>query len=287
MKTKEFFEKRLRAPLVNQGWSWGALDETHNRIFLRVHRNALKPNADSPKRVVLHEPSWSEPSSEEGRRSAGDPERLNHIDLLCQGFEGFAVIYWTFWAGDRWKTKDFDRRFLLRLGKVKNESGTVYAQVLERVPVDTIVGTSANKMEEAEIDDAITRDVPVTDRQALVKARVGQGIFRDQVLRLWSYQCAVTGCGIQEALRASHIKPWSQSTDQERLNPYNGLPLLATLDALFDKHLIAFDPQGKMLLSSDLSKPERDLLLPRKRRLLRKPDGQTARFLREHAALLR
>ncbi|MEI7700401.1 MAG: HNH endonuclease [Planctomycetia bacterium] len=126
-----------------------------------------------------------------------------------------------------------------------------------------------------------------TDRQALVKARVGQGIFRDQVLNLWSYQCSVTGCGIQEALRASHIKPWSESTDQERLDPYNGLPLLATLDALFDKHLIGFDLQGKMLISSELSKPERELLLPRKRRLLRKPDHVTARFLKEHAKLLR
>ncbi len=99
---------------------------------------------------------------------------------------------------------------------------------------------------------------------------------------LWSYQCCVTGCGIQEALRASHIKPWSESKDSERLDPYNGLPLLATLDALFDKHLISFDPDGKMLISSELSKPERELLLPRKRKLLSKPDTRTARFLREH-----
>ncbi len=161
------------------------------------------------------------------------------------------------------------------------------AQVLERVPVDAVVGTSANRIEEEEIDDVIAREVPVTDRQALVKARVGQGVFRDQVLSLWSYQCSVTGCGIQEALRASHIKPWSESTDQERLDPYNGLPLLATLDALFDKHLIGFDLQGKMLISSELSKSERELLLPRKRRLLRKPDHVTARFLKEHSKLLR
>lgn len=281
MKTKEFFEKRLRAPLVNQGWSWGALDEQNKRIFLRVHEGDLEPDKSSPKRALLHHPSWSEGSS------AGDPERLNHIDLLRQGFEGFAVIYSTFLSGDRWKTKDFDRRFLWRLGKIKNDGGNIYAQVLERVPVDAVVGTSANKIEEAEIDDAIAREVPVTDRQALVKARIGQGIFRDQVLSLWSYQCSVTGCGIQEALRASHIKPWSTSNDQERLDPYNGLPLLATLDALFDKHLIGFDLQGKMLISSELSKPERDLLLPRKRRLLRKPDGRTARFLKEHSKLLR
>ena len=281
MKTREFFARRLRAPLVNQGWSWGAADEAHKRIFHRVHEENLDPDKLSPKRALLHQPSWSDGSS------AGGPERLRHIELLRQGYEGFAVTYWTFWAGDRWKTKDFDQRFLLHLGKIQNQGGSVYAQVLERIPVDAVVGTSANKIEESEIDEVIARNLPVTDRQALVKARVGQGIFRDQVLSLWDWRCAVTGCETQEALRASHIKPWSESTDQERLDRYNGLSLLATLDALFDKHLIAFDSMGKMLISSQLAGEDRKVLLPRQRRLLRKPDGKTAQFLKEHAKLLR
>jgi len=287
MKTKQFFEKTLHAPPLNYGWSWGSLDEAHNRIFLRVHKGTLEPNDQSPKRALLHASSWSEPSAENGRRSPGDLERLNHIELLRQGYEGYAVIYENKLAGDRWKTSGFDRRFLLRLGKIRNENGSVYAEVLARLPVDAVVGTSANRSEEDDIDSEIARDIPVTDRQAMVKARVGQGIFRDQVLSLWSYQCAVTGCGIQEVLRASHIKPWSESTDEERLDPYNGLPLLATLDALFDKHLIAFDSKGKMLISSELDNPERELLLPRKRRLLRVPDGRSARYLKDHANLLR
>ena len=190
-------------------------------------------------------------------------------------------------AGDREKTKDFDRRFLLKLGKVSTESGNIYAQVLERVPVDNVIGTSANRAEEAEITELLDRNIPTTDRQALVQARVGQGLFRDRVLGLWSHSCAVTGCSVKVALRASHIKPWSESTDQERLDPYNGLPLLATLDALFDKHLIAFNAQGKMLISSELTKEERKLLLPRDRKLRQKPDRRTAQFLREHAKRLR
>jgi hypothetical protein len=60
MKTKEFFEKILRAPLVNAGWSWGAVDEKSKRIFLRVHKRNLLPNDTSPKRALLHEPSWSD-----------------------------------------------------------------------------------------------------------------------------------------------------------------------------------------------------------------------------------
>ena len=276
MKTKEFFERRLQAPLVNPAWSWGALDEVHKRIFLRVEEGCLV----SPSRALLYKPEWK-------YGTPGSPERLEHIELLRQGFEGFAVIYSTFRSGDRWKTKDFDRRFLLRLGKIRAHGKSVYVDVLERVPVDAVVGTSQNKIAEEELDHEISRDVPVTTRQALVKARVGQGIFRDEVLKLWSYQCAVTACGIQEALRASHIKPWSESTDQERLDPYNGLPLLATLDALFDKHLIGFDSHGKMLISSELSSEERDLLIPGQRRLLHKPGGRTVRLLKEHAKRLR
>jgi len=280
MKTKEFFAKRLGTPL-HQRWAWGAIDEAHKRIFLRVGQNDLQPNSKEPKRAVLHEPHWSE------GQSPGAPERLRHIELLRQGYEGFAVIYWSHWNGGEWKTKDFERRFLYRLGVITKKGGNTYARVLGRVSLDSVVGTSSNKIEEQDIDDIIASDLSVTDRQALVKARVGQGIFRVQVLGLWSNQCAVTGCAVPEALRASHIKPWSESKNQERLDPYNGLPLLATLDALFDKHLIAFYLNGKMHISSELSKQERELLLPRKRRLLRKPDAKTANFLKEHAKLLR
>ena len=280
MKTTEFFEKRLQAPLVNPAFSWGGIDQKHDRVFLRVHRDCLIPTAESPLRALLYKPKW-----EYGW--PGSAERLRHIELLRHGHEGFAVVYWTHVVSGKEKTKGFDRRILLRLGKIRNVGQGVYAEVLGRVPVDDVIGTSANKAEEADIDVEVSRDLPVTDRQTLIKARVGQGKFRDDVLSLWSYRCAVTGCEVQEALRASHIKPWSESNDQERLDKYNGLPLLATLDALFDKHLIAFDARGRMLISKKLSREERSLLLPTGRRLLRLPDKSTARFLKKHAALLR
>ena len=55
-----------------------------------------------------------------------------------------------------------------------------------------------------------------------------------QVLKIWGNRCCVTGSTTLDAIRASHIKPWRRSSNQERLDPYNGLPLVATLDALFD-----------------------------------------------------
>ena len=61
------------------------------------------------------------------------------------------------------------------------------------------------------------------------------------------------------ALEASHIKPWADSNDSERLDPNNGLLLTASLHKLFDAGLISFEDSGKMLVSSKLSQSEREI----------------------------
>ncbi|MGN2435105.1 HNH endonuclease [Pseudomonas syringae] len=93
------------------------------------------------------------------------------------------------------------------------------------------------------------------------QARRGQGIYRKQLLELWDGKCAVTGLIIQTALIASHAKRWVDSTDEERLDPCNDLPLMATLDRLFDNYLIAFAPEcGKMLISHRIEEADRAIL---------------------------
>lgn len=87
-----------------------------------------------------------------------------------------------------------------------------------------------------------------TERQAVTKARIGQGMFRELLLEMWE-GCAVTDIKLQNVLRASHIKPWRFSSNSERLNPYNGLLLLPQYDQLFDKGLISFDDRGKLIRS--------------------------------------
>ncbi len=79
-----------------------------------------------------------------------------------------------------------------------------------------------------------------TTRKCLIDARLGQGQFRVDVEKLWRGACGVTGCRISAVLRASHIKPWSQSNNKERLDPENGILLAAHIDALFDRGLITF-----------------------------------------------
>jgi|TARA_B100001093_G_scaffold440224_1_gene440617 hypothetical protein len=91
-----------------------------------------------------------------------------------------------------------------------------------------------------------------TERKGLVVTRVGQGYYRKQLLERWENKCAVTNCTIKNILIASHIVPWRQSNDVERLDVGNGILLSPDLDALFDKHLISFDDEGNILISKNL-----------------------------------
>ena len=92
-----------------------------------------------------------------------------------------------------------------------------------------------------------------TERTGLVTSRVGQGYFRQQVLQRWDGKCAVTGSDVLSILIASHIIPWSEASDEERLDVDNGILLSPLYDALFDKHLISFDDEGNILFSAILT----------------------------------
>ncbi|GEN61636.1 HNH endonuclease [Acetobacter nitrogenifigens] len=127
-----------------------------------------------------------------------------------------------------------------------------------------------------------------TQRQALIKARIGQGIFREGIIERWSSKCAVTGVPVLELLRASHIKPWAIASDTERLDPDNGLLLIATLDAAFDNHLISFSDDGAMLLSEKLGAGGYAVLgVSPDARLHKALNSQQKAYLREHRGKLR
>ena len=87
-----------------------------------------------------------------------------------------------------------------------------------------------------------------TESNAEVHQRIGQNVFRSLLLEIYGGQCCVCGLNIKELLRASHILPWAESKTN-RLNPENGLCLSATYDAAFDKYLISFDNDYRMIVS--------------------------------------
>lgn len=101
--------------------------------------------------------------------------------------------------------------------------------------------------------------IPETVKQQLIKARVGQGKFRIQLLEHWG-KCCLTGCTLHRVLRASHIKPWRDSSNDERLDVYNGLLLSPNMDSLFDKGLISFEITGEIIVSPQMTDNDIKLL---------------------------
>jgi len=100
----------------------------------------------------------------------------------------------------------------------------------------------------------------VTERIGLVTSRVGQGFFRKQLIDKWNSRCAVTNCSILKILIASHIVPWKEASDNERLDVENGILLSPTIDALFDRHLISFNDDGSIIIGTSIHKEAFDLL---------------------------
>lgn len=98
-----------------------------------------------------------------------------------------------------------------------------------------------------------------TEREAIVKARVGQGLFRQRLIEHWK-GCSISKIRMYDCLMASHIKPWRNSTNEERLSVYNGLLLLPNYDKLFDKGYISFDKKGKIIYSRFFSESDRKIL---------------------------
>lgn len=90
--------------------------------------------------------------------------------------------------------------------------------------------------------------IPETTRKALIQARRGQGIFKQAVSR-FEDECRITKVDNSAHLIASHIKPWRESSDEERLAGGNGLMLTPSIDHLFDRGFIPFADEGEALIS--------------------------------------
>lgn len=91
-----------------------------------------------------------------------------------------------------------------------------------------------------------------TERDSIIKSRLGQGAFRRKLVEYWQ-GCAVTGATYIPMLKASHIKPWRVSDNNERLEVFNGLLLPPNVDAAFDAGLVTFDESGRIVMSKRIT----------------------------------
>ena len=103
---------------------------------------------------------------------------------------------------------------------------------------------------ENHLENRIQNDKTIvnTERIALVRARRGQGVFRDNVRHI-EQCCRVTKVDNSEHLIASHCKPWRHASNDERLDGENGLLLTPSVDHLFDRGFISFEDTGRLIIS--------------------------------------
>lgn len=120
-----------------------------------------------------------------------------------------------------------------------------------------------------------------TEKNAVIKSRIGQGLFRELLIQFWK-GCAITGIDYLPVLRASHIKPWRNSSNSERLDPENGLLLTPTFDVLFDRGFISFDDRGGILISKELDENLQESLGLHKEIKLREVSEGNKKYLSYH-----
>jgi len=279
MSINKFFADKLNAFPTNPRWSWGAVDPSTARVFLRVWKDEVQ-TIDSVDHVRVGR------LKPRRKTSAGFNERRRHLDLIRQGAEGFGVVCT---AKDASTTgirtiASFDSQYLLRLGKFIEKDGLIYARNDGKVSVHYFQrqSTAPNTLK-SDLETILAAQAKnQTTKELLVDARIGQGEFRSRVLELWGAKCSVTGASTLDAIRASHIKPWRASSDVERLDAHNGLPLVASLDALFDAGLISFESSGVLIVSSVLNTAERNIFGLVGQLLSMRPTQKTANYLAYH-----
>lgn len=108
-----------------------------------------------------------------------------------------------------------------------------------------------------EIDDEVdSLQLQGEERRAIVKIRVNQGVFREELLKRYG-KCVLCGIKKRELLIASHIKPWKYSEPEEKVDVDNGFLFCPNHDKLFDNGLISFGDGGEIMISKSLDEANR------------------------------
>lgn len=116
-----------------------------------------------------------------------------------------------------------------------------------------------NALKAVDDDYKSNADTRKTESETTSKNRIGQNKFRKKLIDYWG-GCSVSNSKNLPLLKASHIKPWVNSNDDERLDVYNGLLLMPGFDSTFDAGFISFDDNGGIIISESLDCNDRILL---------------------------
>jgi hypothetical protein len=134
---------------------------------------------------------------------------------------------------------------LIALIGVEAEAAIAIVQVDEPMQAGDDLDYWEHKIEQGIEED---RRIAATERDAIIRARRGQGLFKERVMRIEDH-CRITGVSNPVHLVASHCKPWRDSNNEERLEGENGLLLTPSIDHLFDRGFIGFNGDGTVIIS--------------------------------------
>lgn len=179
---------------------------------------------------------------------------------------------------------NFPSHILFKVKDYVSSPNSTLKAIYDWKPKDAGATTFVQKDYKREVSDERKKDYiepNETERKGLVNSRIGQGYFRELVIDKWKGKCAFTGCSEESILIASHIVPWRDATNEERLNPDNGILLSPNIDALFDQNLISFENDGGLVISPKLNAETLDILNITKETKI-DVDEDMIRFLKRH-----
>jgi putative restriction endonuclease len=235
--------RRIGAKLTNDRWGWDAIMPDGSIVFIGWdYRVTRSPTGDLEACEIYHHGA---PHNDK----TGGRERARHIEhLLATGAAGYLVVA----KPKNQKVSPHEIESVdenLYSVRLEERDGYVYAHVVGSNSAPEIEEPDAAADIQAVLGDENT---PETEKPQLVQARRGQGLFRSRV-ELIETGCRLTGVTDRAHLRASHIKPWRDSTNAERLDGNNGLLLAPHIDHLFDRGFVSFDADGRLMLSPRLN----------------------------------
>ncbi len=170
--------------------------------------------------------------------------------------------------------------------KISTEFAKYLFSLVKLYGNERLVQEYNNKIENYQLEDMeknilyIEEEKCITgeEKESIIKVRINQNIFRQKLLNL---ECKLCGFSNEKLLIASHIKPWSESDDIEKLHIYNGFLFCPHHDKVFDKFLISFEDSGKIIISQKLSVEDRILLNLRDDMKIKLSDGNK-KYLKWH-----
>lgn len=119
----DMFNYKLKSPLLNSRWSWGAVN-AKSAVILRVFQHEFEK-----RKVHIYSDLWED--------SLGKAERKNHVDLVRLGSPlGLVVCLAEDTPEGKERIKQFNEREVFVSGRLIEDGINVWCEVVERISLE-------------------------------------------------------------------------------------------------------------------------------------------------------